>query len=237
MLIAGDLYDGDWKDYNTGLFFVAQMRPAARGRHPGLHRRRQPRRREPDHAGPCACRTTSACFPSDRPETVRLDGLGRRRPRPELRARRPSTSDLARWLPGRRARLLQHRPAAHLRRRPRGPRALRPLHARGAAREGLRLLGARPRPPRARCCCDGPAGRLPRQPPGPPRPRDRARRAAILVTVDGAGRPSARASGRSTWCAGRPRVIDAAACGRRPRRGRPFPRDPLAAPGAATRTC
>jgi len=24
-LIAGDLYDGDWKDYNTGLFFVHQM--------------------------------------------------------------------------------------------------------------------------------------------------------------------------------------------------------------------
>jgi exonuclease SbcD len=26
LLLAGDLYDGDWKDYNTGLFFVAQMR-------------------------------------------------------------------------------------------------------------------------------------------------------------------------------------------------------------------
>lgn len=25
VLIAGDLYDGDWKDYNTGLFFVEQM--------------------------------------------------------------------------------------------------------------------------------------------------------------------------------------------------------------------
>jgi DNA repair exonuclease SbcCD nuclease subunit len=25
MLIAGDLYDSDWKDYNTGLFFVSQM--------------------------------------------------------------------------------------------------------------------------------------------------------------------------------------------------------------------
>lgn len=25
ILIAGDLYDGDWKDYNTGLFFCAQM--------------------------------------------------------------------------------------------------------------------------------------------------------------------------------------------------------------------
>lgn len=26
VLIAGDLYDGDWKDYNTGLHFVSQMR-------------------------------------------------------------------------------------------------------------------------------------------------------------------------------------------------------------------
>lgn len=25
MVIAGDLYDGDWKDYNTGIFFVGQM--------------------------------------------------------------------------------------------------------------------------------------------------------------------------------------------------------------------
>jgi DNA repair exonuclease SbcCD nuclease subunit len=25
VLIAGDLYDGDWKDYNTGLFFAGQM--------------------------------------------------------------------------------------------------------------------------------------------------------------------------------------------------------------------
>ncbi len=25
VLIAGDLYDGDWKDYNTGLFFASQM--------------------------------------------------------------------------------------------------------------------------------------------------------------------------------------------------------------------
>ena len=26
VLIAGDLYDGDWKDYNTGLFFLTQMK-------------------------------------------------------------------------------------------------------------------------------------------------------------------------------------------------------------------
>src|SRR5450759_1047641 len=25
MVIAGDLYDGDWRDYNTGIFFASQM--------------------------------------------------------------------------------------------------------------------------------------------------------------------------------------------------------------------
>jgi DNA repair exonuclease SbcCD nuclease subunit len=25
VLVAGDLYDGDWRDYNTGLYFAAQM--------------------------------------------------------------------------------------------------------------------------------------------------------------------------------------------------------------------
>src|SRR3989442_11412313 len=26
LLLAGDIFDGDWKDYGTGLFFVGQMR-------------------------------------------------------------------------------------------------------------------------------------------------------------------------------------------------------------------
>ena len=25
MVIAGDLYDGDWSDFNTGLFFAKEM--------------------------------------------------------------------------------------------------------------------------------------------------------------------------------------------------------------------
>ncbi len=25
MVIAGDVYDGDWRDFNTGLFFVREM--------------------------------------------------------------------------------------------------------------------------------------------------------------------------------------------------------------------
>ena len=30
VLIAGDLYDGDWRDYNTGLYPGQGARPAAR---------------------------------------------------------------------------------------------------------------------------------------------------------------------------------------------------------------
>jgi DNA repair exonuclease SbcCD nuclease subunit len=33
MVVAGDVYDGDWKDFNTGLFFVRQM---GRLRHAGI---------------------------------------------------------------------------------------------------------------------------------------------------------------------------------------------------------
>ncbi len=33
VLLAGDLYDGDWRDYNTGLFFIGQMN---RLRHAGI---------------------------------------------------------------------------------------------------------------------------------------------------------------------------------------------------------
>jgi exonuclease SbcD len=34
MIIAGDLYDGDWRDYQTGLFFVRQMGRLAKARIP-----------------------------------------------------------------------------------------------------------------------------------------------------------------------------------------------------------
>ena len=29
VIIAGDLYDGDWKDFSTGLFFAEQMKRLA----------------------------------------------------------------------------------------------------------------------------------------------------------------------------------------------------------------
>ena len=38
VLIAGDLFDGDWKDYNTGLFFYPSGAAFERCRYPGVYR-------------------------------------------------------------------------------------------------------------------------------------------------------------------------------------------------------
>lgn len=74
VLLAGDLYDGDWKDYNTGLFFVAQMRRLAEAGIPvflvsGNH----------DAASQITKRLTLPPnvhhFASRRPETVELPAL------------------------------------------------------------------------------------------------------------------------------------------------------------------
>ncbi len=75
VLIAGDLYDGDWKDYNTGLHFVSQMRKlreagipvlVAAGNHDAASRiTRTLRLPEGVHL-----------FPSERPGTVLLEDSG-----------------------------------------------------------------------------------------------------------------------------------------------------------------
>ncbi len=75
VVIAGDLFDGDWKDYNSGLYLVSQMsrlREAgipvviAAGNHDAASTiTRSLRLPENVHF-----------FPSDRPDTLRLDHLG-----------------------------------------------------------------------------------------------------------------------------------------------------------------
>ncbi len=74
VLIAGDLYDGDWPDYNTGLYFVQQMarlREAAipvyliAGNHDAANRMTRSLRM-PDHVH---------LFSADAPETKLVDGL------------------------------------------------------------------------------------------------------------------------------------------------------------------
>lgn len=74
MVIAGDLYDGNWKDYNTGVFFSREM-----GR---LHAARIPvflaygnHDAESDMTRNLALPPNVVAFPANRPSTHRLDAL------------------------------------------------------------------------------------------------------------------------------------------------------------------
>ncbi|MBT3268877.1 DNA repair exonuclease [Candidatus Poribacteria bacterium] len=75
LLIAGDIYDGDWRDYNTGLFFLSQMSRLRevgarvffiRGNHDAASQITRSLQL-PDHVREFSIR---------RPETIRLDDLG-----------------------------------------------------------------------------------------------------------------------------------------------------------------
>ncbi len=74
VLLAGDIYDGDWKDYNTGLFFVKQMAALAEAKIPvvmisGNHDAANKMTRALKL--PAGVRLLG----SKRPETLRLDDL------------------------------------------------------------------------------------------------------------------------------------------------------------------
>ncbi len=75
LLIAGDLYDGDWRDYNTGLYFVSQMARLrekgikvfiVRGNHDAASQITRSLRL-PDNV---------IDFSTSKPETIKLDQLG-----------------------------------------------------------------------------------------------------------------------------------------------------------------
>jgi exonuclease SbcD len=75
VLIAGDLYDGDWKDYNTGLYFIFQMTKLREagipvfiisGNHDAASKMTKTLRL-PDRV---------YLFPTDKPGTIHLEDLG-----------------------------------------------------------------------------------------------------------------------------------------------------------------
>lgn len=74
MLIAGDLYDGTWRDYNTGIFFCKEMGRLKRAGIPvfllfGNHDAESEMTRKldlPDNV---------SCFSASKPETFRIEGL------------------------------------------------------------------------------------------------------------------------------------------------------------------
>ena len=135
VLIAGDLYDGDWTDFNTGLFLNQQLRRLGdadipvvviAGNHDAANRM-----------------TRSLPWPANvhrldhrRPVTQRFESLGVA-VHGQSYACRDVTDDLSKNYPLPERRLAQHRPAPHRPDRPRRPRTLRPLHPR------------RPQPPEA----------------------------------------------------------------------------------------
>lgn len=75
VVIAGDLYDGDWRDYNTGLFFVAQMGRLNEAGVPVflLHGNHDAESRL---TKPLALPGNVHVFPAGSPGTFRPEGLG-----------------------------------------------------------------------------------------------------------------------------------------------------------------
>lgn len=78
VLLAGDIYDGDWKDYNTGLFFVQQVATlqkagicvyAITGNHDADNKMTRTLELPGNPDG------TSVMLSSDKPETLRLPNL------------------------------------------------------------------------------------------------------------------------------------------------------------------
>ncbi len=90
LLLAGDIYDGDWKDYSTGLLLRRAALPPAR--RPGGRRAplRQPRRRERHITSPGAPRERHGGSIPAAPESIVFERLGSRRPRHRALRQRPS---------------------------------------------------------------------------------------------------------------------------------------------------
>ncbi len=125
VLISGDLYDGDWRDYNTGLYFLSQVSRLQEASIPvyivaGNHdaaSRITKTLRLPEHVH---------LFPAHGPETYRLPKLdvaihGQSFPTPAVK------QDLSLNYPPLRFGLVQYRDAAHLSHRPGGTRPYAPL--------------------------------------------------------------------------------------------------------------
>lgn len=75
VLIAGDLYDGDWKDYHTGLFFAARMgRLAKAGIRVFIVSGNHDAASQTTKAMPLPDNVT--LFPHRKPHSVKLDDLG-----------------------------------------------------------------------------------------------------------------------------------------------------------------
>ncbi len=87
VVIAGDLYDGDWRDYQTGLYFIRQMGRLARAQDPRLSAVWEPRCGEPDHSPFDPARQCEGVLHT-KTRNIRIEKPGRCPPRPGLSAAR-----------------------------------------------------------------------------------------------------------------------------------------------------
>ena len=142
LLLAGDIFDGDWKDYGTGLFFIAQLARLGqagiptylvRGNHDAASQitKYLPLPAHVHELGSRQAETKVLEMPGG---AVAIHG--------QSFATRAVTDDLAVDYPLPVRGLVQYRPAAHLRGGQGGSRALRPLFLGRVDGQGVRLLGA-----------------------------------------------------------------------------------------------
>ena len=134
LIVAGDLYDGDWRDHNTGIFFSQQMGRLRKagirafivwGNHDA----------ESEMTKKLTLPDNVTALGSRKPEVHVLDDLKVRSMAKASRTRQSSTT----WRPGIRPRCwaLQHRGATYRARRLRCARELRAVHTRRTPCEGL----------------------------------------------------------------------------------------------------
>ena len=111
VVIAGDLYDGDWRDYQTGLFFVKQMGRLAQAKIPVflLHGSRDA---ESQITRKLTLPTNVSVFPARKAETFRLPHLNVALHGQSFR-QRDITRQSGPGLSVTRCGLLQHRRLAH----------------------------------------------------------------------------------------------------------------------------
>ena len=127
VVIAGDVYDGDWRDFNTGLFFVQQM-ARLRQRNIPVYVIHGNHDAESQISRKLPLPENVTVFSSRKAETHPVPGSEGRHPRPELQAA-GGAGQSGGGLQAACVRSLQYRRAAHLGGWPRRPRRLCALRA------------------------------------------------------------------------------------------------------------
>ena len=142
LIIAGDLYDGTWRDYKTGLFFSEQMGRLNQARIPVylLHGNHDA---ESQITKPLVLPENVSVFDTRKAETFQIEELNVALHGQSFRERAVTGQSGAR-LPQADRGCVQHRGSTHSTGRDGRARQLCAVHCAGTGGEGIRLLGAWP---------------------------------------------------------------------------------------------